>query len=489
VWAVLAKPLEIAIIASFEEGAVPAEPIMRRKVSATRVVRHAITVAVVCLFIVGGFGVGLGGALSSSPSTSRGTTTLSFAPVANAQVEQAHPDKTYRRTGRLAIDGRAGGRVVALLRFNPASLSGRVQDAKLRLYVYGNATDSGPIIYRTGGRWTEAGVTWRTRPMPFGAPVAGIPPRSSGWVTLDVTPLVLGNGKLNLYFAEQAPHALSIASRDNAKYRPTLTVTTARAAAGSIAIPPPLRFAYSNRVDQTLMSSYGYTLIDVSTVDEARAVPAGMRAQVWLYDYDNTTCAWEKDDAYVRKIVSQLANDPEVAGFYFSNEPDPFACPNAPRQHRQRNALIKSLAPNKYTLIGIDANWRQHFDHYGSMWVGAADYVNYNPYVCYEWTSSCDFKWLEHVLVTAQSLPQPYFVTLQAFRERRNWRWPTPAEEAQMLNRLRDPSLTLLRGYMTFSWDWQGDPLRNHPNVLAEIRAFNLARPSPCCSRHMSVTK
>jgi chitodextrinase len=238
------------------------------------------------------------------------------------------------------------------------------------------------------------------------------------------------------------------------------------------------RFAYSNRLDQGLMPQYGFNLIDVSTKSEADATPPGTQGQLWLYDYDNTTCSWEKDDTYVRNMVSSVANDPKVAGFYFSNEPDPFACPNAPQQHKDRNALIKSLAPTKYTLIGIDANWREHFDQYGTMWRGAADYVNYNPYICYV-GAPCDFAWEDHVLQVAQSLGQPFFVALQAFKEGTEWRWPTAAEETQMLDRLKDPSLTNLAGYLTFSWDWQNDPLLNHPDVLGAIQNFNLGVSAP----------
>ncbi len=226
------------------------------------------------------------------------------------------------------------------------------------------------------------------------------------------------------------------------------------------------------------MTQYGFNLIDVSTKSEADATPPGTQGQLWLYDYDNTTCSWEKDDTYVRNMVSSVANDPKVAGFYFSNEPDPFACPSAPQQHRDRNALIKSLAPTKYTLIGIDANWREHFDQYGTMWKGAADYVNYNPYICYV-GKPCDFAWEDHVLQVAQSLGQPYFVALQAFKEGTEWRWPTAAEETQMLDRLKDPSLTSLAGYLTFSWDWQNDPLLNHPDVLDAIKSFNLGVSAP----------
>ena len=50
-----------------------------------------------------------------------------------------------------------------------------------------------------------------------------------------------------------------------------------------------------------------------------------------------------------------------------------------------------------------------------------------------------------------------------------------------MLNRLKNPALTGLRGYLTFSWNWQNDPLSSHPGVLAEIQAYNLGRRSPCC--------
>jgi hypothetical protein len=462
---------------------VPLPHAVRRRGLAGGVSRSARSVAIVFFLAVVGLGGGLAGATNPSSSTAIAVTTMAFVPSADARVEQGHPTRNFGHSTWLGTDGKPGARLLTILRFNLKRISGSVRRATLRLYVFRDPTHDGPALYRTSNGWTEAGVNWKTRPKPSGAAIADMGSAAvRSWVTLDITPLVRGNGVLNLLLAQTGPDGVVFASREYTRYGPRLSVTTTEGTpAGSP--PPPLRFAYSNRGDQALMRTYGYNLIDVSTVSEANAVPAGMKAQVWLYDYDNTTCTWEKSDTYVRNIVSHLAHDPKVAGFYFSNEPDPFACPNAPRQHRARNALIKSLAPDKYTLIGIDANWRQHFDRYGSMWVGAADYVNYNPYVCYvRDTSTCDFAWLDHVLATAQSLPQPYFITLQAFREQGEWRWPTASEEARMLDRLRDRSLSRLRGYMTFSWNWQGDPLRHHPDVLAEIQAYNLGKPSPCCS-------
>src|SRR6266567_4726489 len=39
--------------------------------------------------------------------------------------------------------------------------------------------------------------------------------------------------------------------------------------------PAQWRFAYSNRTDEALMPTYGYNLIDVTSKDEADAVPPG----------------------------------------------------------------------------------------------------------------------------------------------------------------------------------------------------------------------
>jgi chitodextrinase len=252
-----------------------------------------------------------------------------------------------------------------------------------------------------------------------------------------------------------------------------LSAATSACPAGSGGGSVKYRFAYSNRVDQASMPSYGYNLIDVSTKSEADATPAGTLGQVWLYDYDNTTCSWEKDDTYIRNMVSSMADDPKVAGFYFSNEPHWWDCPNAVQQHKDRNALIHSLAPNKYTLIGIDGNDRPHFDAMGSMWKGAADYINYNPYICYASdTSTCDFAWEDHVMQVADAQGVPYFIALQAFKEGTEWRWPTASEEQQMLAKICQHPL--IQGYLTFSWDWQNDPLVNHPDVLGAIQNFNL---------------
>jgi hypothetical protein len=357
--------------------------------------------------------------------------------AAGADVILNGHDHNYQRYGRLDPSGRAA-------------------PAGAREFVVG-----------TGG-WGHYGFT-TTSPMP----------EVRNATTYGVLKLTLHPGSYDWRFVAAGGSTFLDSGSDTCSGAKT-TLPTARATP-----PVPWRFAYSNRRDQALARQYGYNLIDVSTKSEADATPRGTRGQLWLYDYDNTTCTWEKGDSYVRNIVSSVADDPKVAGFYFSNEPDPVACPQAPRQHKDRNALIKSLAPDKYTLIGIDANWRAHFDAYGTMWVGAADYVNYNPYICYAYRAKCDFAWEDHVLGVAESLNQPYFVALQAFKEGNEWRWPTPREERRMLRMLCGTSV---QGYLTFSWNWQHDLLLDHPGVLGEIQRFNLdgCAPPPCTTRGTS---
>jgi len=274
-------------------------------------------------------------------------------------------------------------------------------------------------------------------------------------------------------------YALGVDAYDSAGNRSTKSSYSASTSACATTTTPQIkyRFAYSNRLDQALMPLYGYNLIDVATKSEADATPAGTLGQVWLYDYNNTTCSWEKDDTYIRNTVSPMADDPKVAGFYFANESDPIKCPNAIQQHKARSALIKSLAPNKYTILAVDSNWRDRFATQVPMWKGAADYLVYNPYICYV-GKPCDFAWLDTVLKAAEANGNPYFIALQAFAEGNEWRWPTPDEERQMLNRLKGPNLSLLHGYMTFSWNWSNDPLLNHPDVLQVIKDFNLSTSS-----------
>src|SRR5436190_3592374 len=114
---------------------------------------------------------------------------------------------------------------------------------------------------------------------------------------------------------------------------------------------PSLRYVFNSGSAQGSAAAAGWNLLDVSSKDEADALPAGTRGLMWLGDYDNTTCDWERSDGELGRLLAGTAGDQRIYGFLFSDEADPFACPNAPAQHRARAELVRRLSGGKLTVI------------------------------------------------------------------------------------------------------------------------------------------
>jgi hypothetical protein len=102
---------------------------------------------------------------STSPTRSYGTDP-------NLQVRA--PDPEYQSVVRFAVTGVGAA---------PAS-------ARLRLFVT-DASPSGGTATRVGTGWTEASLTWNTRPAAIGGPLATAGAATAGqWVEYDVTAAV-----------------------------------------------------------------------------------------------------------------------------------------------------------------------------------------------------------------------------------------------------------------------------------------------------------
>jgi hypothetical protein len=129
------------------------------------------------------------------------TRTLSFAPTADARVEQALPSRNLGTSDTLTADADSGGWRLSFLKFDVSGVrTETVQRATLHLYVKnsGGSVD-GPAVRRSANEWTEGGVSWNTRPVHLSEPqddkgaVAG-----ASWVAFDVTNLVRGDGTVTL---------------------------------------------------------------------------------------------------------------------------------------------------------------------------------------------------------------------------------------------------------------------------------------------------
>lgn len=232
--------------------------------------------------------------------------------------------------------------------------------------------------------------------------------------------------------------------------------------------PPRYRFIFSSESAPGTVASNGWNLLDVGSKWDADRLPAGTKGLVWVGDYDNSACAWEVSDAALKSKLSAMAGDPKIVGYFFSDEPDPFACPNAPAEHQARSSLIHRLTPGKITVMVSDSNSGQRSLDQIPRWVGAADYVGLNPYPCYR-GKRCNYSWITAIIRAANRARLSYWGVVQAFADS-EWRWPTPAEERHMLSQW---ARSRQKGYMTFAWTWAGNTLSSRQRLLAVLRRFN----------------
>jgi hypothetical protein len=233
-------------------------------------------------------------------------------------------------------------------------------------------------------------------------------------------------------------------------------------------VPPPYRYLVNSGPRLKLQASYGWNLLDVGSKEEADALPKGTRGLFWVGDYDNATCGWQVSDSELEQRLARTASDPKIAGFFFSDSPDPYACPDAPAQHRARSQLIHSLDPHKFTVMLMDSDSGAQSLQQMHLWVGAADYVALDPYPC-ERGSRCNYRGISSVIRAANRAKLPYWGVVQAFAGG-DWRWPTPAEERHMLALW---GASREKGYMTFAWTWNGHFLQKRPGLLAVLKRFN----------------
>ena len=159
-----------------------------------------------------------------------GTQTLTFAPEADARVEQANPGSNYGTSNslRMDLDTDGGEDIDTFMRFAVAGITGRVTSAKLRLRSTGD-TIHGVGVHTAAGGWTEDGLNWSNQPA-FApgsiAQVNGI--ANQQWVEWDVTSAVAGDGAINLRLTPTGDDGVTFHSREasNKTVRPQLVVTT-----------------------------------------------------------------------------------------------------------------------------------------------------------------------------------------------------------------------------------------------------------------------
>lgn len=181
------------------------------------------------------FTVATAGAAGATAEAAFTVTGAALAPVADGYVRDGtYADTSYGTATTLVVKNATGSGFSrrSYLAFDTSSLIGSPTSATLS--VHGFVSDSGgtgAVVTAHGvadASWTEAGLTWNTRPAPgpsgADATVTAVP----SWLTFDVTAQVTeaAPGPVTIGLGQSAPGlAVVLNSRENKAFPPVLTVS------------------------------------------------------------------------------------------------------------------------------------------------------------------------------------------------------------------------------------------------------------------------
>jgi acid phosphatase type 7 len=166
-------------------------------------------------------------AINTPTPTSTATTgasSVTFNPVADTYVNSGSTDSNYGSATTMRLD--ASPDLHAYLRFSLSGLAG-ASISQARLLLYANNSDSSGIR-----AWAVSNNTWgELTTTYFNAPALGSQLASSGsfssvgWISLDVTSYITGNGTYSFGVTNLSSTAISVASRESGANAPQLIVT------------------------------------------------------------------------------------------------------------------------------------------------------------------------------------------------------------------------------------------------------------------------
>jgi glucose/arabinose dehydrogenase/PKD repeat protein len=162
-----------------------------------------------------------------------GSSPVTFTPVEDAFVRSNYPGERAGLQPTLRVYRSGSTETHSYLRFELAGLSGPVASARLRLFVVAGGAVGGSVFGVADTAWQEETITWPARPPMAGVGRAIGPTSAGGWVEVDVTGLVAGNGPVGFGIKEGA--AKSWYSSKEGTQPPQLVVTQASFAFSGLA--------------------------------------------------------------------------------------------------------------------------------------------------------------------------------------------------------------------------------------------------------------
>ena len=169
---------------------------------------------------------------ATQPATATFTATSTTIPSGSAltfitddsYVREAGPNSNYGSNVQLWVASGINANYEGYLKFTVSGIAGSVQSATLRVYSTSSTVD-GPAVYATTNDWTEAGITWNTRPVRTSNGMDDKGTIGTGvWVEYNVTPLITGDGIYSFVFVATSTDSVSFSSSEGSQ-APQLVLT------------------------------------------------------------------------------------------------------------------------------------------------------------------------------------------------------------------------------------------------------------------------
>ncbi len=259
----------------------------------------------------------------------------------------------------------------------------------------------------------------------------------------------------------------------------------------------------SDGAHNALFKTLGFTAAiapaSMSGLDAAQA--QGLKAIVWLGDYNKTGCTWPSSvsNSAITTKVNAIKNHPALIGYWIADEPEQSRCASIEEDLTARSQLIRSLDPNQahftYTIVSnrgynTDGSYASCYDY--ARFMGTTDVMGLD---IYPYRPSADIDCVANgrpvtddisnaiaawnTQSAAYRTANPTFVPrfyaiLQDFQDS-NWRRPTVQELRDQFAAWRGSGM---EGLYYFSWDWQGNSLDGFTDHHCEFKIQNGVVPS-----------
>lgn len=183
---------------------------------------------------------------------------------------------------------------------------------------------------------------------------------------------------------------------------------------------------YASGGSASEVAKAGFNLVDVSSLDQLNALPAGQKGLVWLNEADGAT------SSFIQKVTPFIGN-PKVFGFFLVDEPDPtgkWGTYATAADLKAESDWIHSHLPGAKTFItmmnmGSSAN--PDFSNTFNPANTHIDYYGLDPYPVRTGTSTIDYNMIDRTVAAAVASGIPLSQVVPVYQTFGGGDWTTDA--------------------------------------------------------------